>query len=93
MTTQKQKTTQRRMTVETKDELRVKLSYLFNRSERLYWALKENRLDDAKEISDDMATQLGLGEHYMFGKTYKELARKKLAKELATIYGDITSDD
>ena len=63
--------------METKGELKAKLAYLFNRSERLYWALKENRLDDAKEISDEMATTLGHGEPFMFGETYKELAKKK----------------
>ena len=63
--------------METKEELKAKLSYLFNRSERLYWALKENRLSDAKEISDDIATTLGHGEPFMFGETYKELAKKK----------------
>ena len=71
----------RKMQVETKGELKATLSYLFNRSERLYWALKENRINDAKDISDDIATQLGHGESIMFGETYKELARKRLAKE------------
>ena len=72
----------RKMEVETKGELKAKLSYLHNRSERLYWALKENRLDDAKEISDDMATTLGHGEYLMFGEGYKELARKMLNREM-----------
>ena len=69
------------METETKGKLKNRLSYLFSRSERLYWALKEGRIDDAKDISDDIATQLGQGEDMMFGETYKELARKRLAKE------------
>ncbi len=75
--------------METKEELKAKLSYLFNRSERLYWALKENRLDDAKEISDDMATTLGHGASFMFGETYKELAKKRnqdLNKEIKSYW-------
>lgn len=69
------------METKTKGELKSQLSYLFNRSERLYWALKENRIEDAKDISDDIALQIGHGESVLFREANKEIARRRLQDE------------
>ena len=65
------------METETKGELKSKLNYIYNRIERLHYALKEGRTEDAKEVCDDLATTIGMGQTMMLTESYFKMAKTK----------------